>query len=472
MGNIQSFNNFASTITNTFSLPFINKMLKKNKLQKISMKQYSQLKNKGFEPKDILEFKRFQNQYITKEEYKKLKNNKFGFQEIADFIKIKIISKDIKVDNYIKLKSYFKTYEKIFEFVTLKELDGDLTVSKYNDYLKQFKTFDKAEQYFKLKKLYPELTDKEYKDILDHNLKKDQKNYFWVLKKQFNSEKLTVGYFKELSANLTEKQIMEFLFLKEKDEKDVLTVDEYKKLLDKKYTLEEIRTILFLKSKNVSTDDEIERLIKQFGTDTEKMVDFLLLKKDFRLFTFDEYKKLLDKKYTLVEIRTILFLKTYNVLTDDEIQRLMKEFGTDVQKMVDFVLLKKDFRLFTFDEYKKLLKLWYQPREIRQLLQRRQKQQQKQQQKKQIDKLILLQNQDMIQKLKKKTVQERKKMNREVLDELITLNNNLKPDGSKDKKRIYKLGNLKKNIQSLAQAERRRISRSSETSQPDIDQID
>lgn len=32
MGNIQSFNNFASTITNTFSLPFINKMLKKNNL--------------------------------------------------------------------------------------------------------------------------------------------------------------------------------------------------------------------------------------------------------------------------------------------------------------------------------------------------------------------------------------------------------------------------------------------------------
>ncbi len=32
MGNIQSFNNFTSTITNTFSLPFINKMLKKNNL--------------------------------------------------------------------------------------------------------------------------------------------------------------------------------------------------------------------------------------------------------------------------------------------------------------------------------------------------------------------------------------------------------------------------------------------------------
>ena len=46
MGNIQSFNNFASTITNTFSLPSINKMLVKNNLQKITMKQYSQLKKR------------------------------------------------------------------------------------------------------------------------------------------------------------------------------------------------------------------------------------------------------------------------------------------------------------------------------------------------------------------------------------------------------------------------------------------
>ena len=45
--------------------------------------------------------------------------------------------------------------------------------------------------------------------------------------------------------------------------------------------------------------------------------------------------------------------------------------------MVDFLLLKKDFRLFTLDEYKTMSTLEYQPSEIRKLLQEKQKQRQK-----------------------------------------------------------------------------------------------
>ena len=96
----------------------------------------------------------------------------------------------------------------------------------------------------------------------------------------------------------------------------------------------------------------------------------------------------------------------------------------------------------------------------------------KQRQTKQIDNLILQENQAMIRKLQTKTVQERNEMNRIVTNELLKLNKQ-KPSGYKDRR--YKLGTLKKNIQSLAQSqERRKISRSPKTSQSqqDIDQID
>lgn len=407
MGNIQSFNNFASTITNTFSLPFINKMLKKNNLQKITMKQYSQLKNEGFKKKDILQLKSLKSIYsqITKEEYKKLKENNFGFEEILVFIRIKKQYSHIQVDHYINYNKYFKTSEEILEFIRVKHIDRDLTVGKYNDYLEG-------------KKLDRDLTIGKYND-----------------------------YLKQLK---TSEDVIKYLTFNTKYPQNNLTVKEYKDILHHNLKL---------------TDDDIESLIKEFGTSVPKMVDFGKLKSEFTLFTVDEYKKLLDKNYTLKEMGMILFLKTYNVLTDDEIQRLIKEFGTDVQKMVDFVLLKKDFRLFTVDEYKSLLTS-YQPREIRKLLQKRQKQQQK----KQIDKLILQENQAMIQKLKTKTAQERNEMNRKVTDELKMLKNQ-KSDGYI--KRLHQLGTLKKNIQSLAQTqERRRISRSSKTSQRDIDQID
>ena len=560
MGNIQSFNNFASTITNTFSLPFINRMLKKNNLQSITPEQYSLFKTEGFKKKDILQFKSFKKVYsqITKEEYKKLKENNFGFEEILEFIGIKEKYRDIKVDHYINYKiffetseeildyyrlkdidrdltpgnykyyiNYFKTFDKAKQYLEGKKLDRDLTISKYNDYLeakkldrdltvdkyidylKHFKTFYKAKQYLEVKKLdrdltvdkyqdylkqlktskdvikyltfntkYPQnnLTFKEYKDISYHNLKQltqKQMNDFFLLKKRDQKNVLTVDDMKQLAKKIPDLNAkLSFIALKENF--PLLTVDEYKKLLNKNYTAEEIGRFLVLKTTLKSnfksvTDDDIESLMKAFKTDVSKMVDFGKLKSEFRLLTVDEYKKLLKENYTLLEMKIILVLKPYNVLTDDEIKRLIKEFGiTKLQEMVDFVLLKKDFRLFTLDEYKKMLKLEYQPSEIRKLLEEKQKQGQT----KQIYNLILQENQAMIRKLQTKTVQERNEMNRIVTNELLKLNKQ-KPFGYKDRR--YKLGTLKKNIQSLAQSqERRKTSRSSKTSQSqqDIDQID
>ena len=319
MGNIQSFNNFASKITNTFSLPFINNTLEKNNLQKISMKQYSLLKKEGFTKEDILQLKILYSK-LSNQEYIKLKNwirdfksgsgEKFKFEAILEFNSLKQKYSDIKVDNYIKLKNYFGTFEKILDFITLKHIDRDLTVDKYKQYRKELKTFEEVKQYLEGKKLdrdltvdkykhylkelktsedvikyltfnrlYPRnnLTVKEYKDILRYNLKQDKVAYFIALKKEPIFEKLSVGYFKELLSdrNLTPKQIEDFLWLKEHDQKNVLTANEIKQLAKK-------------------------------IPDLQPKLGFIALKENFTLFTVDEYKTLLKNKLESSEIRQFL----------------------------------------------------------------------------------------------------------------------------------------------------------------------
>ena len=397
MGNIQSFNNFASVITNTFSLPFINKTLVKNNLQKITMKQYSQFKKEGYTQKDIIQLKslysKLSNQeYITLKnwirDYKSGSGEKFKFEAIVEFNSLKKQYSDITVSEYINLKDSFETFEKILDYYILKHIDRDLTPGIYKDYLDHFKTFYKAKQYLEGKgkqyikgkkldrnltidkyedylkelktskdvikyltfnRLYPRnnLTVKDYKDILHHNLKQDKVAYFIALKKDSNLEKLTVEYFKELSdRNLTPKQMNDFLLLKKIDQDNVLTVDDMKQLARKIPDLKAKLGFVELKNKFIGT------------------------------FTVDEYKQLLDKNYIPREMWKVLHLKSEdktNLLTDDEIKRLIDEFYYSVISMTEFIEYKKIYNKLTVDEYKNLLDNKLESSEIRQFLQEKKK---------------------------------------------------------------------------------------------------
>ena len=99
---------------------------------------------------------------------------------------------------------------------------------------------------------------------------------------------------------------------------------------------------------------------------------FIELKNKFiGTFTVDEYKQLLDKKLHTegnVEGSTFKSEDKTNLLTDDEIQRLIDEFYSLIS-MTEFIEYKKIYNQLTIDEYKNLLRNKLESSEIRQFLQ-------------------------------------------------------------------------------------------------------
>ena len=129
MGNIQSFNNFASTIMNTFSLSFINKRFKKKNLKSITQEQYSQFKDKGVSEKAI------KNLGITSKQQSELKTDfENQLRERVDFPILKKKYNKLTLQQYRRLSQQKLTFRQISDFLFRKEINSDFSVEQYKQY--------------------------------------------------------------------------------------------------------------------------------------------------------------------------------------------------------------------------------------------------------------------------------------------------------------------------------------------------
>ena len=221
MGNNQSFNNFGSKITNTFTLPVVNKTLKKNNLQPINIQQYSQLKRKGYKTSDILQFKAVNNPLetnkfasITNQQFEELKHKGFKLPKILEFSRIKSTYSKVTVDQYIQYNKELKTLNNIFKYLLFNKYlkyDEKLSPTEYKEYILPKGLISDDYLYlrsigFSLDDIY-KFTPKEIKDVVS-------------LKKKYNVHDIS---------NFTPDEIKDFASLKKIY--DDLTLDTYKDFL-------------------------------------------------------------------------------------------------------------------------------------------------------------------------------------------------------------------------------------------------